>query len=91
MSRRWLSALEQHRPDLAEIAHEINACDGFKFRFSTGSVRRKEERRKRIAAKAKAAAAPEAEAGAEPEFSEHESDEEESGEWDSSTNSDDTE
>jgi histone arginine demethylase JMJD6 len=109
MAARWLAAMDKDAPAAAARARELDARDGFKAVFSKGSLRRKAERRARIAAKqARTAAAIAAAAGAgagaeakdagkeenkkaEEDDDDHASDEEPSGEWDSSTNSDDTE
>ena len=104
MAARWLAALDEAKPEIAARARELDQQTGFKSAFSSGSVKRKLARRERIARKqAAAAAAAAAAAGAtdaeakaaedaaEEAEEEHESDEEPSGEWDSSTNSDDSE
>ena len=98
MATRWLAALDQHHPEIARLAHEMNKRDGFTFNFSDTSRSKKVERSKRRAAwkarklrEAEAAAkglpAPAADSDVD---SDEDSDDlkETSGEWDSSTNSD---
>jgi hypothetical protein len=80
MAQRWLTALDAARPEVAAEARRLDAQDKFVCKFSRGSLRRKLARRQRIAARE-----------ADEDVSDHTSDDERSGEWDSSSQSDDTE